>query len=300
MNRTATGFDWTLMRSFLGVIEHGSLLAASRQLGASQPTIGRHVAELEQQLGVALFERTGRALVPTGAAMTIADDARAMAASADAIARRVSGQSRRTAGTVRITAIQMIACQVLPPLLAQLRAREPGLAIDVVASNTLSNLLRREADIALRMVRPDQASLVTRRIAHVEYALFAQRDYLRRRGLPRTAADLAAHDLVGFDSDERIVQGFRALGHEVARERFVLRTDDHLVYWEALRAGLGIGFAMRHVGDADPLLAPVLGHLRPLRLPIWLTVHREIRTSARIRAVYGFLAQAVPEALGNR
>jgi DNA-binding transcriptional LysR family regulator len=290
-------FDWTLMRSFLAVVERGSLQAAARHLGHSQPTLGRHVAELERQLGTVLFERTGRGLVPTPAAQAIAAHARAMADDAAAISRTLAGQSRQAVGAVRITASQTVAVHLLPPLLAQLREREPAIGIDLVASNTISNLLRREADIAIRMVRPQQTSLVARRIGAAGIGAYAHRDYLRRRGVPRSAGDLLRHELIGMDQDERIIRSFRKLGYPIGREAFALRSDDHLVLWEAVRAGLGIGFAATWLAAREPAVQRVLPDLRVPPLPVWLTVHREIRASARIRAVYDFLAQAIPPAL---
>jgi DNA-binding transcriptional LysR family regulator len=285
------------MRSFLAVVERGSLLGAARFLGSSQPTVGRHVAELERQLNAVLFERTGRGLVPTPVAISIADHARAMAESADAIGRTLTGQTKQLAGSVRITASQIVAVHMLPPLLAKLREREPEIAVDVIASNVISNLLRREADIAIRMVRPDQASLIARRIGQVEIGAYAHQDYLRRRGVPRTAADLLRHDLIGFDQDDLIIRSFRQMGQPIERDAFVFRSDDHLVIWQALRAGLGVGFAARWLANRDPEIQGILPNLAIPPLPVWLTVHREIRSSARVRAVYDFLAQAIPAAL---
>lgn len=298
MNSSQAGarFDWTLMRSFLAVLERGSLLAAARRLGSSQPTLGRHVAELERQLGMALFERTGRGLVPTQVALSIAGQARAMADSADAIGRILTGQSKQLAGTVRITAVQTVAVHLLPAILARLRAREPGIAIEVVASNAISNLLRREADIAIRMVRPDQGSLVTRHIADTTICAYAHEDYLRSRGVPQRLADLLQHDLIGFDQDDLIIRRFQAMGLSITRDGFAIRSDDQLVLWEALRAGLGIGFNGIWLGDREPGIRRVIPGLT-VTLPIWLTVHREIRSSARIRAVYDFLAETIPQAL---
>ena len=298
MNSSQAGapFDWTLMRSFLAVLERGSLLAAARHLGSSQPTLGRHVAELERQLDMVLFERTGRSLMPTQVALSIADHARAMADNADAIGRVLTGQSKQLAGAVRITAVQTVAGHLLPPILARLRAQEPGIAIEVVASNAISNLLRREADIAIRMVRPEQGSLITRHIADSTVGAYAHEDYLRRRGVPLTPADLLQHDLIGFDQGDLIIRRLQEIGLSIARDGFAIRSDDHLVLWEALRAGLGIGFAGVWLGDKEAGVQRVLPGLA-LAMPIWLTVHREIRSSARIRAVYNFLDQAIPEAL---
>ena len=212
-----TPFDWNLVRSFLAVLEHGSLLGAARALQSSQPTMGRHVAELEAQLGTVLFERTGRGLQPTATALRLADSARAMEAGAHALARGVSGAQAGASGTVRISASQPVACLLLPPLLLRMRQQLPDIQVELVASNEVSNLLRREADIALRMVQPDQSSLVARRIGSVALGAFAHRDYLRRRGTPRQPTDLLAHELVGNDRNEDILRGFAALGHPVGR-----------------------------------------------------------------------------------
>lgn len=290
-------FDWSLVQSFLAALDRGSLLGAARALNASQPTIGRHIAELESQLGVVLFERTGRGLLPTAMALQLAESARAMEAGAHQLARSVSGAQAGAGGTVRITASQPVACALLPPVLARMRQQLPDVQVELVASNEVTNLLRREADIALRMVRPDQASLVAKRIGAVRLTACAHRDYLRRKGVPRQPPDLLQHELVGNDRHEDIPQGFAAMGYPVEREHFAFRTDDLMAYWEAVRAGLGIGFVAAYLLRKDPDVVPVLPQLPLPELPIWLTVHREIRTSHRIRAVYDFLAQEVPAAL---
>ncbi|MDP2768853.1 MAG: LysR family transcriptional regulator [Giesbergeria sp.] len=292
-----TSFDWRLIQSFLAVLEHGSLLGAARALQSSQPTMGRHITDLEAQLGVVLFERTGRGLQPTATALRLATSARAMEAGALQLAHGVSSAQMGVRGSVRITASQPVACLLLPPLLLQMRQALPDIQVELVASNDVTNLLRREADIALRMVRPDQSSLVARRIGTVALGAFAHRDYLRRRGVPRQPTDLLAHELVGNDRNEDILRGFAALGYPVGREQFAFRTDDLMAYWQAVRAGLGIGFVAHYMARTDPDVQPVLPMLKPPPLPIWLTVHREIRTSVRIRAVYDFLAEAVPQAL---
>ena len=292
-----TGFDWNLVRSFLAALDHGSLLGAARALHASQPTLGRHVGELEAQLGVALFERTGRGLRPTEAALRLAEAARAMESAAHQLTRGVAGGDD-VSGTVRLSASQPVACYLLPPLLTRLRQELPEVQVELVASNAVSNLLRREADIALRMVQPEQASLVARRIGKVTLGAYAHRDYLRRRGTPRKVTDLPGHDLISDDRPGAVQRAFAEFGHPVGKEAFVLRTDDLIAYWEAVRAGIGIGFVSDYVARTDPqVLRLALPQLKIPPLPVWLTVHREIRSSRRIRAVYDFLAQAVPQAL---
>ena len=290
-------FDWSLVRSFLAVLEKGSLLAASRDLQLSQPTIGRHVAELESQLGLVLFDRNGRGLLPTEAAYHLADSARIMQSGADQLARNVMGADLGASGTVRITASQPVSCYVLPPLLAQMRLSLPDVQVELVASNEVSNLLRREADIAVRMVQPQQASIIARGVGKVTLRACAHQDYLRRRGVPRQPNDLLAHDLIGGDRNDATLKGFAAQGLVVGREQFAFRADDLIVVWQAVRAGLGVGFVSEHLIRSDPAVIPVLPKLKIEPLPVWLAVHKEIRTSKRIRAVYDFLADALPAAI---
>ena len=290
-------FDWSLIRSFLAALDQGSLLGAARALHSSQPTIGRHIAELESQLGVVLFERTGRGLLPSEMALRLADAARSMESGALQLARSVSGAQAGVSGTIRITASQPVACVLLPPILAKMRLALPEVQVELVVSNEVSNLLRREADIALRMVQPDQATLVAKRIGKVSLGAYAHRDYLRRRGTPKQPAELLAHELVGQDQAETIIQGFAAFGYPVQRNQFALRTDDLMAYWEAVRAGLGVGFIADYLARTDSAVVPLLPMLKVPAIPMWLAVHREIRTNRRIREVYDFLGDAVPGAL---
>ncbi|MEO7886593.1 MAG: LysR family transcriptional regulator [Polaromonas sp.] len=290
-------FDWRLIPSFLAALDQGSLLGASRMLKATQPTVGRHIAELESQLGVVLFERTGRGLLPTPMALQLAGAARAMEGSANQFARHALGVEEAIAGTVRISASTPVACYLLPPILAQMRQALPDVQVELVSSNQVSNLLRREADIALRMVQPDQASLVVKRIAKIPLGPYAHRDYLRRRGTPKKPEDLVHHELIGHDRDDAVIKGFAAFGVKMTKESFAFRCDDMIAYWQAVRAGLGIGFVADYVAAADKDVVAVLPMLKIPPMPIWLTVHREIRTSVRIRAVYDFLAQAVGKAV---
>ncbi len=291
-------FDWGLIRSFLAALDHGSLLGAARVLKTSQPTLGRHIAELENQLGVVLFERTGRGLVPTATALQLAESARGMEAGALQLARTLTGAQAQTLGTVRITASQPVAVQLLPPLLARMRVALPDIQVELVASNQVSNLLRREADIAVRMVRPDQGSLVAKKIGGVGVGAYAHRSYLARRNSLRQPTDLMQHDLIGSDTDTSILRGFQAMGYAVGPEAFALRTYDLVVQWQAVRAGLGIGFVADYMARSEPNVLRVLpGLLSIPALPMWLAVHREIRTNKRIRAVYDFLAEALPHVI---
>ncbi len=290
-------FDWSLARTFLAALESGSLLGAAKRLGSSQPTVGRQIAELESQLGVALFERTGRGLVPTQSALQLAASAQAMEVAALQLARSGSGAQKQVSGTVRITASQPVACYLLPPILSDMRRALPEIQVEIESSNVVSNLLRREADIALRMVRPDQATLVAKKIGAVKVGTYASRDYLARRGTPKQPMDLIGHDMIGYDKGEDIIRGFRAFGQSISREAFAFRTDDLIVQWEAVRAGLGIGFYANYLARADPDVLRILPAMALPELPMWLTVHREIRSSQRIRAVFDFLATALPQVI---
>ena len=295
---SSTDFDWRLVRSFLAVLDQGSLLAAARSLGVSQPTLGRHISELESQLASVLFERTGRGLLPTRTALQLAQAARQMQDGALQLSRTLAGSKSQAGGTVRITASVPVAVQLLPTILLDLRLALPDIQIELVSSNQVSNLLRREADIAIRMVRPDQTSLVARKLGEATVGASAHRDYLARRGVPTQPAELLQHELVGSDTDPAIRQGFEAMGFPVPREAFALRSDDLLVQWQAVRAGLGIGFMADYQARLDTAVRPVLaGQLQIPPLPMWLAVHREIRTSRHIRAVFDFLATALPAAL---
>jgi len=288
--------NWNLLRSFVAVLDTGSLSAASRRLGLSQPTLGRHIAELEAQVGERLFVRHRRGLEPTDAAMVLTERARAVADAVAAFERSVVGREEHVAGTVRISASEVVAVQVLPALLARLRRRHPRLELEVVADNAVTNLLRRDADIAIRMVRPTQQGLVARKVADAEMGLFASVDYLERLPASCDPRDISQHTLVGFDRDDLHLRALARLGIERRREDFAIRSDAQTFALEAAIAGLGVAAVQvavaRRARTRPPLvrLAPEL----PLPvLPVWLVVHEDLRSSARVRAVFDFLAEAL-------
>ena len=285
------------MRSFLAVLDTGSLSGAAKQLGAQQPTLSRQLAALETQLGAPLFERTGRGVAPTALALAIADDARVMQQGAEQLQQRLSSQRARTSGVVRITTSQVAANYLLPPVLAALQAAEPGIEVELVASNQLSNLLRREADIAVRMVRPAQASLVARKLADIALTACAHEQYLARAGTPMRADELLRHRLIGYDRDDTLVRGFAAMGMPIGRRQFVLRTDDQVAYGRLVAAGAGIGFVAAYNLPWLPGVRPVLPSLKIPPLPCWLAVHREIRGNPLVRRAFDFLAEAIPREL---
>ena len=284
-------FDWNHLKSFLGVLDSGSLSAASRALGISQPTLGRHVSELEQALGLTLFERGRDGFAPTPEALTVAEHARAVEERAGAISLAAQGSAEEIVGTVRITASQIMATYVLPPILSDLLQQEGDLEIELAPSNDIQNLLRRDADIAIRMVEPTQLDLIAKRIGSFEMGVFAHRDYLAAHGTPTGPGDMAGHVVVGYDRSDLVIQGFRALGIEVDRHFFRMRTDDQVAAWELVRAGCGVGFGPLVIGTADPHLVRIAAGYDIAPLPVWLVTHRELRTSARIRRVFDHLSE---------
>ena len=290
-------FDWQLIRSFLAALDAGSLLGAAKVLKTSQPTVGRHVAELESQLGVMLFERTGRGLQPTAMALSLADSAREMESAALQLGRRLTSSQSRIQGTVRITASQPVACYLLPPILSKMRIDLPDIQVGLISSNTVSNLLRRDADIAVRMVAPDQSTLVAKKIGIVGVGVYAHKKYLARFGSPEQPEDLIKHTIIGYDTDDVMIRGFAQSGQVVTKDLFALRSDDLIVQWQAVLAGVGIGFLAEYSARDNPDLVKLLPVLRVPPLPMWLAVHREIRTSKPIRAVFDYLAAELPKAI---
>jgi DNA-binding transcriptional LysR family regulator len=226
--------------------------------------------------------------------MALAEAAQTMHAGAAIFSRLATGSTTGLQGVVRITASQRVACFLLPHLLAAMRQTLPDVTVALVVSNNVSNLLRREAHIALRMVRPDQASLIAKRIGHITIQACAHRDYLERRGLPKQIQDLLAHDLIAGDQNREVDLGFEAQVFSVEDLHFAVRSDDLIAQWAAVKAGPGIGFVPDYLVRNEPTVKVVLPFLDMPQFPVWLTVHRELQTSARIRAVYDFLASQVP------
>ncbi|MDP5086498.1 MAG: LysR family transcriptional regulator [Yoonia sp.] len=293
MDKSLSSLDWSLVQSFLAVAETGSLSAAARQLGTSQPTLGRQIKQIEAQLGAELFYRQARgfALTQTGAALV--RPAQAMRDAMQQIALTAAGQRARLEGTVRITASVATSAQHLPRIIARIRKLEPQIAIELVPSDDSRNLLYREADIAVRMYRPTQLDLVTQHLGDIPLGIFAAKTYLAERGMPQSPADLARHDFVGFDSGNEIIDGFRAAGLEVDRDYFKTRCDDNVAYWELVRAGCGIGFAQADVGRSDPLVDQIEIGMPLPTLPVWLTAHEAMRQTPRIRRVWELLEQGL-------
>ena len=295
-------FDWNLIQSFLAVIDAGSLLGAARQTGISQPTIGRHIEALETQLGVSLFARTGRALVPTANARQIADIARSMELGATQIAHSITNATTNKSGLVRITASRTVALHLLPDFALQLQREAPEIDLAIVASDEITNLLRRDADIAIRMVRPKQADVITKRLGAFTLTPCACQSYVDRWGMPRSMADLYHHRFVAPDKDKFFVGKVRELAQAKDNKsgtfKLAFRTDDFATQAAAIRAGVGIGFVADFLLDQYDDLLPIPVELPLPDLPVWLAVHQEIRSTPRIRAVFDSLQKYLKARLG--
>lgn len=288
--------SWDHYRSFLAVMRDGSLSGAARTLGLTQPTLSRHIDALEAALGRRLFLRSQRGLVPTAAAQAALPYAEAFAAT-DAALRRATAGETAVAGSVRITASEVFGTERLPPILAEIRRRHPGLALELALSNAVENLIRRDADIAVRMVAPAQEALVARRIGTVEIGFFARSGYLARRGTPEHPDDLRSHDVIGFDSETPALRAMLARYPWIDRDTIALRSDSDLAQLAAIRAGFGIGACQTGIAARDPDLVRVLPvHFAP-ELRVWLAMHGDLRDSPRCRAVFDMLAAGLARAL---
>ena len=290
---------WELYRSFLAVLAEGSLSGAARELNLTQPTIGRHIEALEATLGVALFTRSPRGLDATDAAIELRPYAQAMAANAEALLRAASDGGREARGTVRITASEVVGAEVLPPILADLREAHPGLVIELVLSNRNEDLLNREADVAVRMVRPTQGALVARRIGEVPLGFHAHRRYLQRSGTPLSLGELAGHSLIGFDHETAVIRSLRERGIAVDRGIFALRSDSDLAQLAAIRAGFGIGICQIGLGLRDPDLVHILPAALDLTLETFVVMHEDLRASRRCRVVFDALAVGLADYLAT-
>ena len=283
---------WELYRSFLAVVREGSLSAAARTLGMTQPSLGRHIRQLEADLGVALFTRSPQGLTPTDLGDELATHAQAMLAASAALRRAASGSNHEVRGVVRITCSEVIGAEVLPPILADFRQQHPGIVIELSLSNQNEDLLRKDADIAVRMVRPIQAALVARHIGKISLGLFAHRRYLKAHGSPQALVDLRRHAIIGFDRETpalRAVLGKLPFG----REDFALRSDSDLAQLASIRAGYGIGVCQQQIARRDRHLVPVLPEAFKFDLDTWLVMHEDLKTSRRTRLLFDHLAQAL-------
>jgi DNA-binding transcriptional LysR family regulator len=284
------GPDWNLYRSFLAVIDGGSLSGAARDLGLAQPTVARHIEALEAALGGGpLFTRSGAGLRPTRAAHTIAPIARAMASSAEALVRTAAGDAEQERGVVRVTASQMVGAEVLPPMLRDFHEAHPGIAIELVLTNAVEDLLRRDSDIAVRMAQPTQEALLARKVGVARLGFFAHRRYVERHGVPETFDELRRHAIIGFDRAMPLKGAVDRIGIPISAEMFALRTDSDIAQFSAVRAGFGIGVVQIKVAGRDPDLIPVLHERFGFDLPTWVVMHEDLKGDRRMRLMFDHL-----------
>jgi len=281
---------WDELRTFAEVTRDGSLSGAARRLGLTQPTVGRHIDALEGVLGLTLFTRSPRGLTPTPAALALGPHVEAMAAAAAALGRAASGEAAADRGVVRVTASEVVGCEVLPPILAAFHAEHPGIAIELALTNRNEDLARRDADIAVRMVRPTQSGLVARKIGVSRIGLYAHRDYLARFGEPRSLADMPSHCVIGFDRDNRSFRGAGDFAQLLKREDFGFRCDSDIAQLAALRAGVGIGGCQENIARRTPELVAILPNAIQYALEVWLVMHEDLKATRRVRLLFDHLA----------
>ncbi len=278
--------EWHLYRSFLAVMREGTLSAAARRLRLTQPTLGRHIEELERALSTALFTRSPGGLTPTPSAQAALPLAEAMEASALAIARATQSRPETVEGTVRITASEVVGAGILPPLLSPIRARHPGLVLELALNNRAEDLLRRDADVAVRMARPQQRALLARKLGTVGLGLYAHTDYLAANGKPSSLEDLRRFHLIGFDRDDHSARSVVTGDLPIDRSIFAFRSDSDLAQAAALQAGLGIGVMQHKLARRNVALVRVLPAKVEFRLDAWIVMHEGQRGNRAVKHVF--------------
>lgn len=288
-------FDWSKVRSFLVAAEEGSFSAAARALNIAQPTLGRQIEALEQDLNVTLFERDGRGIVLTPSGVELLRYARQMGDAAGAFSLAAHGQSSAIEGRVSIAAAEMFAATQLPPIIAELRLAEPKLEIEVVVSNHVSDLHRREADIALRFFRPTEPDLYARKLTDVQAQIYASDAYLDRFDPPLTLDDINRAEFISLDPENMVMHGLNAHGMKLTDANFPLQVDSYVVMWNFVKHGVGISVMDTSVGDHEPGVRRVLPDFPSLNFSLWLVAHRELKTNRRVRRVFDVLVEKLSD-----
>lgn len=282
--------DWDDLRYFLAVERAGTLIRAATQLGINPTTVGRRLTALEETIGAKLFDRTPDGYTLTPAGSDLLTHAERMESEALELERRVMGSDRRLSGVVRLTATEMLATRFIAPALGRFHERYPQLLLDLHCTNRPVSLGRREADIALRLARPREENVITRRLASIRLGLYAAEEYLARFGMPPCPDEsLAGHRLILFASSRT----FRLENDWLEARRdgaaIALRSDSVSSVYSAAVAGVGIALLPRSVADAEDRLTPILTRASPEPRIVWQTVHADLQHNARIRCVLEFL-----------
>jgi len=295
MNWQAISFDWNQVRAFLATAEEGSLSAAARALGQTQPTLSRQVAALEESLGVTLFERAGRAMSLTSAGLEVLEHVREMADAATRLSLSASGQSQTIEGRVIITSTSVFATYHLPRIIAKIHAAAPNIEIDILPSNEVRDLTRREADISIRHARPEQPDLIAKLVAETTAHLYASTEYIQTLGPIETLDDLARANFIGLDRQNQVIDGLREYGLNLTPEQFRFNSPSGTVLFELVRLGLGVCVLTKDIERYAANVRPILPDQMTIPIPVWLVTHRELHTSKRIRVVYDILAEELPK-----
>ncbi len=290
---TKTTASWDHYRAVLAVLEQGSLSAAARLLGLSQPTVGRQIEALEQALGVSLFVRSQHGLSPTESALALRPFALSLKNTAAALERAIAAEAHEVRGSVRITASDVIGVEVLPAIFRELKTQHRGLSLELLLSNQSQDLLSRDADIALRMVAPEQDALLAKRLGQISLGLYAHRRYLEQYGTPDSSAGLAGHSLIGFDTTLPYIRALQQRYPFMQRDKFSLRVDSDVAQLNAIRAGFGIGICQNLLAQANPDLIRILPAEFQIDFPLWIVMHEDLRQIQRYKATFDFLAQAL-------
>lgn len=285
----ATNADWDLLQSLHAVLEAGSFSAAARLRRLTQPTLGRHIDQLERQLGAPLFLRSPRGLQPTDLALAFRQHLADMAAAAAAASRDVESLASGEGGVVRVTVSDIVGIEVIPAMLARFRAAHPKVDVELALSNRNEDLTRRDADVAVRMARPTQNSLVARKVGDLRLGFHAHPAYVEAHGLPTTFDELEGHTLIGFDRTFPELATGLSVGRPITRELFAYRTDNDVAQLAALRAGVGIGVCQTQIARREGLV-PVMPDAFGFDLPIWICMHETLRGSPRMRLMFDHLA----------
>eukprot|EP00439_Symbiodinium_sp_Y106_P089365 s1_g1901.t1 len=298
MNWDKVTFDWNQARAFLATAEEGTLSGAARALGLTQPTLGRQVAALEESLGVLLFERVGKSLALTEAGRELLTHVQHMGDAAARFSLSAYGQSQMLEGKVSITATDSMSAYHLPQILKTIREAAPGIEIDLVASNSVQDLRRREADIAIRHARPEEPNLIAKLVNETSAHLFSSSKYLDSYGRPNSPADLADAVFIGPEDPERMLPALAEIGLNLKREQFKVTTNNGVAMYEMISQGLGIGFMPKNFMPTANMvellqLEQVLPELPPIYVPVWLIAHSEVHTSPRVRLVFDILADSL-------
>lgn len=285
--------DWNQARAFCATADAGSLSSAARRLGLTQPTLSRQIAALESSLGVALFERIGRRLVPTEVGMSLVEHARAMASAADRLEMAAAGQSQDVSGRVTISATDAVSAYLLPEFLKRIRETAPQITIAILASDSISDLRRREADIAIRHVRPSEPELFARSLGEMSAHFYAAQSWIAANGTPASLAALRPADLLGFEPIDQFSTHVKAIGFPAAQDDFRIVSANSVVLWEMMRQGHGICIMLQAIAEKFPDAVRLFPSMPGVQVPIWLVSHRELHTSRRVRLVFDGLASEI-------